>query len=147
MRLNYNFAFKNSKLTPWERPAPPNLLISDASLNKKFLYLLKQFNSNKGLYYPPTIVLALALVVQALNLYPKIIVKKTAITGALTSRKFERFFLGSIFNIINYTDSIEFDISIPILLGLSSLVFSGEDSCPPTNAQKTSEISSNSSKS
>ena len=30
---------------------------------------------------------------------PKIIVKITAITGALTSRKFERFFLGSIFSI------------------------------------------------
>ena len=76
MRLNYNFAFKNSKLTPWERPAPANLLISDASINKKFLYLLKQFNSNKGLYYPPTFVLALALVIQLFNLYPKFIVKK-----------------------------------------------------------------------
>ena len=76
MRLNYNFAFKNSKLTPWERPSPSNLLISDASLDKKISYIFKQFNSNRGLYYPPTAVLGLALVLQAFNLYPKYIVKK-----------------------------------------------------------------------
>ncbi len=76
MRLNYNFAFKNSKLTPWERPSPSNLLISDASLDKKLSYIFKQFNSNKGLYYPPTAVLSLALILQAFNLYPKNIVKK-----------------------------------------------------------------------
>jgi len=76
MRLNYNFAFKNSKLTPWERPSPPNLLISDASLDKKLSFIFKQFNSNRGLYYPPSIVLALALFFQLLNLYPKSIVKK-----------------------------------------------------------------------
>ena len=76
MRLNYNFAFKDSKLTPWERPSPSNLLISDASLDKKLSYIFKQFNSNKGLYYPPSIVLALALFLQLLNLYPKSLVKK-----------------------------------------------------------------------
>ena len=76
MRLNYNFAFKDSKLTPWERPSPSNLLISDASLDKKLSYIFKQFNSNKGLYYPPTAVLALALFLQLLNFYPKSIVKK-----------------------------------------------------------------------
>ena len=36
MRINYNFAFKDSKLRPWERPAPPNLLLTDASLEKKY---------------------------------------------------------------------------------------------------------------
>ena len=41
MRLNYNFAFKDSKLTPWERPSPSNLLISDASLDKKLSYIPK----------------------------------------------------------------------------------------------------------
>tara|TARA_Y100000589_G_C27190111_1_gene644415 strand:- start:1549 stop:2274 length:726 start_codon:yes stop_codon:yes gene_type:complete len=76
MRLNYNFAFKDSKLTPWERPAPPNLLISDVSLDKKFKFILKQFNSNKGLYYPSTIVIGLTLIVHTFNLYPKSIVKK-----------------------------------------------------------------------
>ena len=76
MRLNYNFAFKDSKLTPWERPSPSNLLISDASLDKKLSYIFKQFNANKGLYYPPSIVLALALFLQLLNLYPKSLVKK-----------------------------------------------------------------------
>ena len=76
MRLNYNFAFKDSKLTPWERPSPSNLLISDASLDKKLSYIFKQFNANKGLYYPPSIVLALALFLQLFNLYPKSLVKK-----------------------------------------------------------------------
>jgi len=76
MRINYNFAFKDSKLTPWERPAANNLLISDASLDKKLLFIYKEFNSNKILYYPSTIVLALALVLQICNLYPQRIVKK-----------------------------------------------------------------------
>ena len=58
MRLNYNFAFKNSKLTPWERPAPPNLLITDASIDKKLKFIIKHFKSNKELYYPSTFVLA-----------------------------------------------------------------------------------------
>ena len=75
MRINYNFAFKNSKLTPWERPAPPNLLISDATLDKKLIYIFKHYNSNKVLYYPSTIVLALALVLHILNIYPQRIVK------------------------------------------------------------------------
>ena len=77
---------------------------------------------------------------------PKIIVKITAITGALTSRKFDRFFLVQFlaFKIIH---SIEFDISIPNLLGFNSFVISGQDNCPPTNAQNTSEISNSSSKS
>tara|TARA_B100000212_G_scaffold303898_1_gene250953 strand:+ start:234 stop:959 length:726 start_codon:yes stop_codon:yes gene_type:complete len=76
MRLNYNFAFKNSKLTPWERPAPPNLLISDASLDKKFKFILKHINSNKDLYYPSGFVLASTLLIQILNLYPKNIINK-----------------------------------------------------------------------
>ena len=76
MRLNYNFAFKNSKLTPWERPAPPNLLVSDASLDKKFKFVLKHINSNKELYYPSSFVLASTLFIQILNLYPKNIINK-----------------------------------------------------------------------
>ena len=35
MRIKYNFAFKDSKLSPWQRPAPPNILVTDASLQKK----------------------------------------------------------------------------------------------------------------
>ena len=76
MRLNYNFAFKNSKLTPWERPAPTNLLLSDASLEKKFKFFLKHINSNQELYYPSTFVLASILIIQIVNLYPKNIVNK-----------------------------------------------------------------------
>ena len=76
MRLNYNFAFKNSKLTPWERPAPPNLLVSDASLDKKFKFILKHISLNKELYYPSSFVLASTLFIQILNLYPKNIINK-----------------------------------------------------------------------
>ena len=76
MRLNYNFAFKDSKLTPWERPSPPNLLISDASLDKKLKFILKQFNSNKELYYPSTLILILTLSLQTFNFYPKSLVRK-----------------------------------------------------------------------
>ena len=76
MRLNYNFAFKNSNLTPWERPAPPNLLVSDASIDKKLEFIIKHFKSNKELYYPSTFVLASTLIIQIINLYPKNIVNK-----------------------------------------------------------------------
>ena len=37
MRIKYNFAFKDSKLSPCQRPAPPNILVSDASLQKKII--------------------------------------------------------------------------------------------------------------
>ena len=49
MRINYNFAFKDSKLRPWERPAPPNLLLTDASLEKKLKYIYDGFNNNANL--------------------------------------------------------------------------------------------------
>ena len=46
MRIRYNFAFKDSKLSPWQRPAPPNILVSDASLNKKIIFLYQEFHKN-----------------------------------------------------------------------------------------------------
>ena len=58
MRINYNFAFKDSKLRPWERPAPPNLLLTDASLEKKLKYIYDVFKNNGNLFYPSTVVLA-----------------------------------------------------------------------------------------
>ncbi len=76
MRLNYNFAFKESKLTPWERPAPPNILISDATLNKKFKYIVSQFILNKELFFPSTFVLLFVLSLQILNIYPSRGIKK-----------------------------------------------------------------------
>ena len=51
MRIRYNFAFKNSKLSPWQRPAPPNLLISDATLDKKIIFLYKEFHKNAEIFY------------------------------------------------------------------------------------------------
>ena len=70
MRINYNFAFKNSKLTPWERPAPPNLLISDASLKKKFSYIIDQTKLNKELIYPSLFILISSLGMQFLTFFP-----------------------------------------------------------------------------
>jgi hypothetical protein len=75
MRINYNFAFKNSKLREWHRPAPPNLLISDVSLQKKIQYLIDQLKNNSELIYPPAFVLAISLGIQILNIYPTLIIK------------------------------------------------------------------------
>ena len=70
MRINYNFAFKNSRLREWDRPAPPNLLITDASINKKILYIVKEFNNNSALFYPSTLILILTLGVNLISIYP-----------------------------------------------------------------------------
>ena len=68
MRLNYNFAFKNSKLTPWERPAPPNLLISDVSFKKKVIYIISQLKLNKQLIYPSLSIIFLNMGLQIFNI-------------------------------------------------------------------------------
>ena len=70
MRINYNFAFKNSKLTPWERPSPPNLLISDASLKKKINFIIEQTKLNKELIYPSLLILISSLGIQFLTFFP-----------------------------------------------------------------------------
>ena len=75
MRINYNFAFKNSKLTPWERPSPPNLLISDATLEKKFKYIIDQTSLNKDLIYPSIFILLSSLGMQFLTFFPNRIIK------------------------------------------------------------------------
>ncbi len=76
MRLNYNFAFKNSKLTPWERPAPPNLLISNATLKKKVFYIISQLQLNKDLFYPSLLIIFLTIGLQILNIFPTRSIKK-----------------------------------------------------------------------
>lgn len=70
MRLNYNFAFKNSKLIPWERPAPPNLLISNVTLKKKVIYIISQLQLNKELFYPSLLIIFLTVGLQILNIFP-----------------------------------------------------------------------------
>ena len=76
MRINYNFAFKNSKLRQWQRPSPPNLLLTDATLKKKIIYLKDQFISNSDLFFPPTIILLLSFGFQVLNIYPSKVIKE-----------------------------------------------------------------------
>tara|TARA_Y100000589_G_C27138705_1_gene623678 strand:- start:846 stop:1559 length:714 start_codon:yes stop_codon:yes gene_type:complete len=75
MRLNYNFAFKGSKLREWQRPSPPNLLISDASFKKKIIYIYKQFKSNSAFFYPPITILVVSIILEIFTLYPNKILK------------------------------------------------------------------------
>ena len=63
MRIKYNFAFKNSKLSPWQRPAPPNLLVTDASIDKKLVFLYQEFNKNAEIFYPSSLILILSFVI------------------------------------------------------------------------------------
>ena len=76
MRIRYNFAFKNSKLSPWQRPAPPNLLISDATLDKKIIFLYKEFHRNAEIFYPSTLILILSLGINLFNIIPNSTIKK-----------------------------------------------------------------------
>ena len=75
MRINYNFAFKNSKLRPWQRPSPPNLLLTDASLKNKLIYIYKTLNNNPELFFPSYLVLFIILCAQIINFYPNRVLK------------------------------------------------------------------------
>ena len=75
MLLKYNFAFTNSKLKEWFKPAPPNLLLSDVSFNKKIIYLIKVIQNNRILFYPSSVVILFSMLLQLINIYPKQIIK------------------------------------------------------------------------
>ena len=76
MRIKYNFAFKDSKLSPWQRPAPPNILVSDASLKKKILFLYQEFHKNSAIFYPSSLILILSAGIYLLNIFPNLIIKQ-----------------------------------------------------------------------
>ena len=76
MRIRYNFAFKDSKLSPWQRPAPPNILVSDASLNKKIIFLYQEFHKNSVIFYPSTLILILSFGIYFFNIFPSLTIKK-----------------------------------------------------------------------
>ena len=76
MRINYNFAFKDSKLRPWQRPAPPNLLFSDASFKKKIIFLYNEYHKNAELFYPSSLILILSFGIYFVNIFPNLIIKK-----------------------------------------------------------------------
>ena len=76
MSLNYNFAFKNSKLKRWERPKPKNILASKKTNKEKILYLYKICKSNPELFYPSGFVLIIIFAIQLITIYPKNIVRK-----------------------------------------------------------------------
>ena len=75
MPINYNFAFKKSKLRAWKRPSPPNLLVTDASLKNKLIYIFNTYNNNAELFYPSTLILFISLCVQTYNYYPNKVLK------------------------------------------------------------------------
>ena len=75
MLLKYNFAFTNSKLKEWFKPAPPNLLFSDVSFNKKIRYLTKVLQNNRILFYPSSVVILFSISLQLISIYPKQIIK------------------------------------------------------------------------
>ena len=62
MPLNYNFAFKNSKLRQWERPKPKNILASEKTLKERILYLYQLFFSNPEITFPPGLILIITFV-------------------------------------------------------------------------------------
>ena len=76
MRVRYNFAFKDSKLSPWQRPAPPNILVSDASFKKKIIFLYHEFHNNSDLFYPSSLILILSAGIYLLNILPNLTIKK-----------------------------------------------------------------------
>ena len=76
MRIRYNFAFKDSKLSPWQRPAPPNILVSDASLNKKIIFLYQEFHKNSEVFYPSSLILILSFGIYFFNIFPSLTIKK-----------------------------------------------------------------------
>ena len=90
MRIKYNFAFKNSKLSPWQRPSPPNLLVSDASIEKKISFLYKEFNKNAEIFYPSSLILILSFGIYFINIFPTLTIKKLEADHyqySLTSKK------------------------------------------------------------
>ena len=76
MPLNYNFAFKNSKLKRWVRPKPKNILTTKRTNKEKILYLYQTYKKNPDLFYPSSLVLAIVFLTQLINLYPRSIISK-----------------------------------------------------------------------
>ena len=76
MYIKYNFAFKNSKLREWFKPAPSNYLLKNVSLKKKIIYLFNEFNKNANLFYPPTTIIIFTFILQLIDIYPTRMIKK-----------------------------------------------------------------------
>ena len=70
MSLKYNFAFKNSKLKKWERPAQKNIIGSQKSFKETIISSYKLITKNPELSYPPATIIILAFVTQFLTIYP-----------------------------------------------------------------------------
>tara|TARA_Y100001968_G_scaffold324131_1_gene362894 strand:+ start:666 stop:1370 length:705 start_codon:yes stop_codon:yes gene_type:complete len=76
MPLNYNFAFKNSKLKQWERPKPKNILASEKTFKERILYFYQIFVRNPEITFPPGLILIITFAFQMINIYPVSITKR-----------------------------------------------------------------------
>ena len=76
MSLNYNFAFKNSKLKRWERPKPNNILASKRTNKEKILFLYKTLQENSQLLYPSIVLIIITIAIKLINIYPVNIVNR-----------------------------------------------------------------------
>ena len=76
MPLNYNFAFKNSKLRQWKRPKQNNILDSEKTLKERILYLYQLFFRNPEITFPPGFILIITFIVQMINIYPLNIIRR-----------------------------------------------------------------------
>ena len=70
MPLNYNFAFKNSKLKKWDKPAFKNKVGKRKTFKETIISSYKLVIKNPDIFYPPGIILIIAFVVQIINIYP-----------------------------------------------------------------------------
>ena len=70
MPLNYNFAFKNSKLNKWEKPLPKNIIGSKKTFKETIISSFQLVNKNPELFYPPGVILIIAFVIQIISIYP-----------------------------------------------------------------------------
>ena len=76
MSLNYNFAFKNSKLKRWERPKPKNILASKKTNKEKIQFLYQTLKSNSLLLYPSGIIIIITIAIKLINIYPANLVNR-----------------------------------------------------------------------
>ena len=74
MSLKYNFAFKNSDLQRWE----PNKIKEKKSypLKQRLSDIRKFIQNNPLLIYPHFTLVATVLIIQILNLYPSLVIKR-----------------------------------------------------------------------
>ncbi len=75
MPLKYNFAFRNSGLQRWE-PKKADKVKKSLSLNQKAALINKYIKDNPLIFYPQYALIALFIIINALNLYPAFVIRR-----------------------------------------------------------------------